>query len=257
MATNQEFAADVINRVYDDTAQLITGARIVPERMVWQLLAPKTGKPGISIESNGVSYVYDYDPDGTWQQSNYKALTTKEKWDAPTTATPIATMTTAANTVLANTGEVITEAYMNTNTFHKMIAAEEVKNRFLTVMKTTTAVLIDSEARSVVESASGIRIHLYDKMFKPEETAAAEKYLPDGYVVLAPSGSLGNMYYVATPEEVDLMAGISNAQVSVVNTGVAITTKQEAHPVSTDIIASEIVLPSFERMDAVYCIKAY
>ena len=65
------------------------------------------------------------------------------------------------------------------------------------------------------------------------------------------------MYYVATPEEVDLMAGISNAQVSVVNTGVAITTKQEVNPVSTDIIASEIVLPSFERMDAVYCIKAY
>lgn len=255
--SNQEFAADVINRIYDDTAQLITGARIVPERMVWQLLAPKTGKPGISIESNGVSYVYDYDPDGTWQQSNYKALATKEKWDAPTTATPIATMATAANTVLANTGEVITEAYMNTNTFHKMIAADEVKNRFLTVMKTTTAVLVDSEARSVVESASGIRIHLYDKMFKPEETAAAEKYLPDGYVVLAPSGSLGNMYYVATPEEVDLMAGISNAQVSVVNTGVAITTKQEVNPVSTDIIASEIVLPSFERMDAVYCIKAY
>ena len=67
LATNQEFAADVINRVYDDTAQLITGARIVPERMVWQLLAPKTGKPGISIESNGVSYGYEYDPDGTWQ----------------------------------------------------------------------------------------------------------------------------------------------------------------------------------------------
>lgn len=110
-------------------------------------------------------------------------------------------MTTAANTVLANTGEIITDAYMNTNTFHKMIAADEIKNRFLTVMKTATAVLVDSEARSVIESASGIRIHLYDKMYKPEETAAAEKYLPDGYVVLAPSGSLGNMYYVATPEE--------------------------------------------------------
>ena len=53
------------------------------------------------------------------------------------------------------------------------------------------------------------------------------------------------------------MAGISNAQVSVVNTGVAITTKQEVNPVVTDIFASEIVLPSFERMDAVYCIKAY
>ena len=205
----------------------------------------------------GVSYVYDYDPDGTWHQSNYKALATKEKWDAPTTATPIATMTTAANTVLANTGEIITDAYMNTNTFHKMIAADEIKNRFLTVMKTATAVLVDSEARSVVESASGIRIHLYDKMYKPEETAAAEKYLPDGYVVLAPSGSLGNMYYVATPEEADLMAGISNAQVSVVNTGVAITTEQTVHPVNTNIYVSEIVLPSFERMDAVYCIKAY
>jgi hypothetical protein len=31
---------------------------------------------------------------------------------------------------------------------------------------------------------------------------------------------------IATPEEADLMAGISNAQVSVVNTGVAVTTEQ-------------------------------
>jgi hypothetical protein len=117
LAINQEFAADVINRVYDDIAQLITGARIVSERMVWQLLVFKTGKLGISIESNGVSYVYDYDSDGTWQQFNYKALATKEKWDAPIIATPIAMMTTAANIVLANTGEIITDAYMNIDTF--------------------------------------------------------------------------------------------------------------------------------------------
>ena len=41
--SNDPYARDVMNRLYDDTAQLITGARIVPERMIWQLLAPANG----------------------------------------------------------------------------------------------------------------------------------------------------------------------------------------------------------------------
>ena len=40
-----------------------------------------------------------------------------------------------------------------------------------------------------------------------------------------------------------------------VNTGVAITRIIEEHPVNTNIFASEIVLPSYERMDEVAVIK--
>lgn len=255
--SNDPYARDVLNRIYDDTAQLITGARIVPERMIWQLLAPtNSGKPGITIKANGVNYTYDYDPDGTWKNTNYNELKTTHKWNV-TTATPIADLIAAKDAVLAATGEVVSEVYMNTATFRNMIAADEVKNRFLTVTAKANAVLLDSEARQIVENATGLNIHLYDKMYKPEGGGTSAKYLPDGFAVVTPSGALGNVWYGTTPEEADLLSGQSGASVSIVNTGVAITTELTVHPVNTNIYASEIVLPSFERMDAVYCIKAY
>lgn len=203
LATNQEFAADDYNRVYDDTAQLITGARIVPERMVWQLLAPKNGKPGNFYRSNGVSYVYDYDP---WalaavqlQGSDYQGEVGCSYHCNPHRHDDYCRKHCSCEHWRSHCRSLHEYEHLPQDDCCGM----KSRTRFLTVMKTTTAVLVDSEARSVVKCASGIRIHLYDKMFKPEETAAAEKYLPDGYVVLAPSGSLGNMYYVATPKRID------------------------------------------------------
>ena len=254
--SNSTFAEEIIGRIFDDAAELITGARIVPERMAWQLLCPENGKPGITIKANGVNYIYDYDPDGTWQAKNYKTLTGKAKWDV-TTSTPLTDFATAKDAIAANIGETITHAYMNTNTLNKMIASDEVKNRFMTVTAKSIAVLTQSEARALVEQTTDIKIHLFDKMYQPEGGGDSVKYIPDGYVVLVPDGKVGEMWYGTTPEEADLRAGLTNASVSIVNNGVAVTTIKEPHPVNTNIIASEIVLPSFQKMDAVYCIKAY
>lgn len=254
--SNSTFAEEIIGRIFDDAAELITGARIVPERMAWQLLCPENGKPGITIKANGMNYIYDYDPDGTWQAKNYKALTGKAKWDV-TTSTPLTDFTTAKDAIAANVGETITRAYMNTNTLNKMIASDEVKNRFMTVTAKSIAILTQSEARALVEQTTDIKIHLFDKMYQPEGGGDSVKYIPDGYVVLVPDGKVGEMWYGTTPEEADLRAGLTNVSVSIVNNGVAVTTIKEPHPVNTNIIASEIVLPSFQKMDAVYCIKAY
>ena len=72
--------------------------------------------------------------------------------------------------------------------------------------------------------------------------------MPDGYVAMIPDGDLGGTWYGTTPEEADLIAS-PTAEVELVNTGVAITRIIEEHPVNTNIFASEIVLPSYERMD--------
>ena len=45
------------------------------------------------------------------------------------------------------------------------------------------------------------------------------------------------------------------ADVAIVNTGVAITTIKQQNPVHIRVLASEIVLPSFEDMDNVYVIN--
>jgi hypothetical protein len=72
-----------------------------------------------------------------------------------------------------------------------------------------------------------------------------------------PSYALGNTWFGTTPEEFDLMSGTANASVSIVNTGVAITTIKEPHPVNVQTIVSEIILPSFERMDDIFVIKVF
>ena len=51
------------------------------------------------------------------------------------------------------------------------------------------------------------------------------------------------------------LAQIKYLNAQIVDTGVAITTIKIPHPVNIETIASEIVLPSFERMDEVYVIK--
>ena len=248
--SNDPYARDVMNRLYDDTAQLITGARIVPERMIWQLLAPANGIPGITIKAKPMMGI----------ESNGMLCSGEELGlndDLYPGSEVYGLLDLPKDAVLASVGEVVTEVYMNTATFRNMIAADEVKNRFMTVTAKANAVLLDAEARQIIESATGLTIHLYDKMFKADQYSASEKYLPDGMVVVAPSGALGSTWYGTTPEEADLLSGQSGASVSIVNTGVAITTELTVHPVNANVYASEIVLPSFERMDAVYCIKAY
>ena len=36
-----------------------------------QLLFPQDGNAGIAIKANGVAYVYNYDPQGSWKARNY------------------------------------------------------------------------------------------------------------------------------------------------------------------------------------------
>jgi hypothetical protein len=87
-----------------------------------------------------------------------------------------------------------------------------------------------------------------------DEDKVAHKFVPDGYVALIPAGEIGSTWYGTTPEEADLM-GSGKAEVAIVNTGVAITRVIEEHPVNINTFASEIVLPSYERMDEVALIK--
>ena len=69
---------------------------------------------------------------------------------------------------------------------------------------------------------------------------------------MIPDGDLGNTYFGTTPEESDLMSGNTDAQVEIVNTGVAITTIKEPHPVNIMTVVSAIVLPSFEAIDNIF-----
>lgn len=251
--SNDPYAQALITRVFDDVADLINAADVVPERMIMQLLFPEDGNVGISIKANGVDYTYNYDSDGSWKTSNYTALTGSDLWTAAETADPFKAFKAAKDTIRSKTGAELTTAIMNTNTFNLMAGTNAVKNRYLTTAGLSLGYLTDAEVKAVVSGTSNLNIAIYDKMYR-DESKVAHNFVPDGYVALVPSGSLGNTWYGTTPEEADLM-GSDVAEVSIVNTGVAITREIIPHPVNINTYASEIVMPSYERMDEVAVIK--
>lgn len=247
------YAEAIIARIFDDVADLISGADVVPERMIMQLLFPEDGNIGIGIKANGVDYTYSYDPDGAWKTTNYVALTGDDLWTATETADPFTTFDEAKQTISDKTGAVLTRAIMNSYTFNLLSKIKAVQNRFLTLNGMSVAYLRANDVRSVVSDANGIDFVIYDKKYRDEDKVT-HKFVPDGYVCLIPDGNLGQTYYGTTPEEADLQ-GASGADVSIVNTGVAITRIIEEHPVNINTFASEIVMPTFERMDDVLVLK--
>lgn len=250
---NDPYLLALLERVYDDAADLIAAADVVAERMIMQLLFPVNGNAGISIKANGVDYTYNYDSDGSWKTANYLALTGNDLWTAAETADPFKAFKTLKDTVRENTGTENTIAIMNSTTFNLLAATKAVKERYLSTSGLTLGYLTETEVKNVVSGTSRLNIAIYDKQYR-DESKVAHKFVPDGYVCLVPEGFLGATWYGTTPEEADLL-GSGRAEVEIVNTGVALTRVLEEHPVNINLFASEIVLPSFERMDEVAVLK--
>ena len=250
------YAAEVLGRIFDDANTLVDGANVVPERMIMQLLAPSDGSPKISIEANGVTYAYNYDPSSTYKTKNFASLTTDtDKWSDTTNSDPMDDIATALDAVEAETGERPSIMIVSRKTMDYLKQNAKIKSAILAQNTTETVFMNDNRVKEVFSNELGIRIIVYSKQYKKEDGTAA-KFYPDGFATLIPDGALGNTWYGTTPEERTLM-GSGEADVSIVNTGVAVAVTTTSDPVHTKTTVSEIVLPSYERMDSTYVIKCY
>ena len=256
-SANDPYVNAAINRVFDDANELIEGALVVGERERMQLLFAKDGNVGITIQANGVDYTYNYDTDGSWKAANYFELTdSEEKWTDHTHSDPFGDIQTAKDAIAASTGSDLRIAIMNKATFKELRSNATIKNRYLTKSGVAFGYLTDNEIIQILKDTSDLDgIVLYDKQYRNESKVAA-KFVPDGYVALIPTGALGETCYGTTPEEADLM-GKSIAPVQIVNEGIAITQETTVNPVNLNTFASEIVLPSYERMDEVALLKVF
>ena len=253
MDTNDPYVREVIGRVFDDANNLIEGALVVPERMIMQLLFPIGGEVGITIKANGVDYTYEYDANDTWKGTNYFPLTGNDLWTAVATADPFADIQTAKDAVAAK-GGITRYAIMNSTTFRLLRSITSVKSRFLTTNGLSVGYLSDRDIANVIKDTLDLEgVIVYDKQYA-NENKVVSKFVPDGYVCLIPDGNLGNTWRGTTPEEADLM-GKAVANVSIVENGIAITQETTVNPVNVNTYASEIVLPSYERMDEVAVLK--
>lgn len=247
---NSPFLDDIMSNIYDDTTQLVEGADIVPEIMRMQLLCPKNGEMKIYIDDNGVLYEYNYDPDTTWKQNNYKQVDTD--W-TDKSAKPFDDVK-AAKRQLAKTGVVPRYALMNQTTFDMLGQIDSVRNAVLAQNLTATIDLDDDTIRNIWMKKTQVTPVIYDKVYVDKSTGKPTPFFADGYVTLLP-GVVGTTWYGTTPEELAKL-GNTNVDVTLVDNRVCVAVKRDyGAPVTITTTVSEIVLPSFEYMDSVYVLK--
>ena len=250
------YAKDVIDRIYNDAENLIAGAEVVPERMIMQLLAANDGSPKINIQANGATYAYNYDPNGTYKANNYIELSGTSMWSDIENADPLADVEAAQDAVEELTGEKPSIMIVSKKTMNYLKKNKTLKNAILSKSASPVVFVTDKAVKALFSEELGVSIIVYGKKYKDEAGTTAQFY-PDGFATLIPEGSLGNTWYGCTPEERTGMAA-EDADVKVLgNTGITVMVTTDHDPEQTKTTVSEIVLPSFERMDETYQIKCY
>jgi len=246
-AANAQFLMPVLNRIYDDAGALIDGALVVPERMRMQLLS--TGKIAVSatIDGNRVAYDYDY----KFPATHKKTLNTK-KWSDAENALPVQDIQEWQDKIEEDFGTRPNRAICTRKTWNYLLRNKSIRLD-MNPAGGQNVILTDSMLQQYLEAKLGLRVAVYNKKFSLDGTPTL--FFPDDHFTLIPDGNLGNTYYGTTPEESDLMSGATEAEVQIVNTGVAVTSIKEPHPVNVLTIVSEIVLPSFEAIDGVFIAK--
>lgn len=233
---NQQYIDTIMNRIFADEIQLLESARVTRERM--RAMAMTTG--AITMADNGQVYTYDY------QMPN------SHKYTATTFNTAdfdiAGYLNDVCDTIEQDTGTRPNRAVVSRSQWNK-IKANTFIAKNIYVLTNGTGTITDDRIKQYLEDNTGITFSVYTKKYRNENKQTVN-FVPDDLVVLYPEGKLGNTWFGTTPEESDLMSG-ANANVSIVDTGVAVTTFKEVDPVTVQTKVSMICLPSFEQVDTI------
>ena len=236
---NQAYIDSVMNRIFDDQMQLLRGARASRERM--RMMALTTGV--VSMANNGQAFTYDYQIPATHK------TTVTTSWSSISTADPIEDMRVAKELIQDDTGAVITRAMCDGVTWRNIRNNVNIQKKIY-VLSNGVGSISDDRLRQYILDEVGISVVVNDKRYK-DEAGQELKFMPTNTFVMFPDGMLGKTWFGTTPEESDLMAS-NVANVSITDTGVAVTTIQKADPVNVETKVTQICLPSFEEADKVY-----
>ena len=236
---NQAYIDSVMNRIFDDEMQLLRGARASRERM--RMMALTTGV--ISMANNGQAFTYDYQIPATHKS------TVTTSWSSISTADPIEDMRVAKELIADDTGAVITRAMCDGVTWRNIRNNVNIQKKIY-VLSNGVGSISDDRLRQYILDEVGISVVVNDKRYK-DEAGQELKFMPTNTFVMFPDGALGKTWFGTTPEESDLMTS-NVANVSITDTGVAVTTIQKADPVNVETKVTQICLPSFEEADKVY-----
>lgn len=238
-SNNQSVVDKILSRIYDRATALVNAAEITLERMRMELLTTGT----ITVSGNGVSYKYDYG------LASEQKKTVATSWSDPS-ADIIGDLTSYVEEMKAK-GINITRAVCNSSVVKHFKTNTALKNAIYVFAQGTVNVTTE-RALNYIQTETGLTFAVYDNVWVDED-GKATKYVPDDTVVLLPDGDLGRTTLGVTPEESDLMNSL-NANVSIVNGGVAVTTSQIVDPVNVETKVSMVGLPTFEMADQILII---
>lgn len=252
---NDPYLESALRSIYDDTDTLVRGAEVVPERMRMSLLATVEGHPTIGIESDGVKYAYDYDPDGSYAKEHYAKLDGTSMWSDSEQSTPLTDLNNGRK-ALSKKGRIAKYALMNPNTFQYLLDSKQVRNSILAQNSTAVIEVTDENVISIVKNRTKLTIVIYEKMYVDD--AGEEQYFyPDNKVTLLPEGTLGSTWFGTTPEE-RTARQVADVDVSIYGVGIAVATKTEyGPPAITSVTASETTLPSYENMESTFVLEVH
>lgn len=241
-ARNQDVLKPIIQKIFDDAANLIDGVHVDAERMRMQLLS--TGE--IGIEEKGIAYNYDY----LMADSQKITLTSTDKWSDTANANPIEVILDAMDAAEDATGNRPTRAVCSRKTWGYLLQNEKIK-KDMNPIGGLNIIMTDNLLKQYFLDKLGLTVVVYTKKYLLSLGGESQQFFPDNVFTLIPAGNLGNTFFGTTPEEADLLTNASQAKVTVVNTGTAVTTYAEPHPVNIQTIVSAICLPSFETIDSI------
>lgn len=234
---NQAYIDMVLNKIFDDQMTLLDGASVTRERMRMQLLS--TGS--ITLASNGQTVQYDYGV-----PADHK-VTPTTLWNA-TGADPIGDITTWQDKIESDGYARPTRAITSRKVVRQLAKIPAIKEAIY-VLSQGKVTPTESEVLNYILAQTGLDITVYEKFYE-NESGVKTRMIADDLFIMIPEGELGNTYFGTTPEEADLLAsGIAN--VSIVDTGVAVTTSKLVDPVNVETKVSMISLPSFEAADEI------
>lgn len=235
---NQPYIDMVVKRIFDDQKTLLDGAEATEERLRMQLIT----QGRIAVTANNVDLEYDY---GMPEENKLKA---EKSWSDPTANIGKEIMKWIMDA--KKKGITLTRAVTNSSTIINLMENTAIKKEILSKSE-GTGVVTPGMIGQWFKSKFSLTIMTYDEVYV-DEAGTTKQYVPDGVFTLLPAGELGKTVFGTTPEEADLMSGATEAQVAIVNTGVAITTTKKTDPVNVETKVSMITLPSFEQIDKVF-----
>lgn len=235
---NQAYIDSVMSRIFDDETRLLRGARASRERM--RMMALTTGM--ISMAANGQSFSYDY---GVNNKGDVAVV-----WSDYTNSDPIEDIRLAQEAIYDATGVKPTRAMVDGKSWRNLRNNEKIKKEIYVLTNGIGALTDQRLADYLADQLDGLEVVVNKKRYV-DENGNTQSFMPDNTFVLFPEGALGYTWFGTTPEESDLLAS-SVANVTITDTGVAVTTIQKADPVNVETKVTMICLPSFETADQVY-----